>query len=301
MSEVSSIPGKPAPYEVRPSAISFGEGPPQVVIYIEHLAEALAYILANKIVSIEVDTKSPHTRPLQLDFGFLKELPNLSGLECRMNISTKTDLEPLYQIHELRQLGWPGRTSPPIDLSNFPNLEYLSLRHQPSTRGWEKLTKLRVLRLSVTGSNDLEFLSNLKSLAKLEISDSSIESLAGIERLPKLERLDIFVTPKLTDISSIPKCKSLRFLYVEKAKRLTDYSPLAESTSIESLKLVTPIDSVEFVPHMKSLKILLFNDINSNDLSPLLQAKSLKQLDFYPEKRSYSHTLAEIKQSLGIP
>src|SRR5262245_38954167 len=288
------------PNQVRPTSISFGEGPPQVVVYLEHLSEALAYVRDNKIVSIEVDTHSPQKQPLQIDFGFLDQISNLSGLECRMNISKKTDLGPVHRLKKLKQLGWPARTTPVIDFSCFPELEYLSFKHLPGTTGWETLSKLRVLRLAFSGDTDLGFLKNLKSLARLEVADSPIESMACIEHLDHLEKIEIFISPKLTDISSIAKCKNLKYLYVDKTKRLTDYSSLAESKSIETLKLLTPIDSVDFVPRMKSLRSFFCQAINSNDLSPLLQAKSLKQLDFYPEKQSYSHKLADIRRSLGI-
>jgi internalin A len=288
------------PYEVQKTSISFGEGPPQVVVYLEHLDEALAYVRDKKIVSIEVSTHRPDPKPQHIDFSFLNEIPNLSGLECRMNIAKNTDLGPLYKLKKLTQLAWPARTTPEVDLSYFPGLEYLSFRHRTSTRGWQTLSKLRTLRLSVSGEEDLKFLKHLESLVRLEVADSDIKSMSGIERLNHLQRIDIFILSKLMDISTIAKCKNLKYLYVENTKNLTDFSPLAKSASIETLKLLTPIDSVSFVPRMKSLKSFFSRAINSNDLSPLLQAKSLNYLDIYPEKRSYTPKVADIKQALGL-
>jgi hypothetical protein len=288
------------PYKVRPTSISFGEGPPQVVVYLEHLSKALAYVRDHKITSIEVDTHGSQAQPLHIDFGFLDELPQLNGLECRMNISKKTDLGPLHKLKQLKQLAWPARTTPEIDFSCFAELEYLSFKHQPSTPGWDRLSKLKVLRLSFAGDTNLGFLKPLKSLVRLEVADSPIESMAGIEHLDHLEKLQIFISPKLVDIASIAHCKNLKHLYVDKTKRLTDFSPLAGSKSIEILELRTPVDCLEFVPQMKALRRFSCNEVNSNDLSPLLQAKSLKHLDIYPDKRSYAPKLAEIKQALGL-
>jgi internalin A len=237
---------------------------------------------------------------MHIDFSFLNELPNLRGLECRMNISKRSDLGPLHKLKGLKQLAWPARTTPDVDLACFPELEYLSFRHVPSASGWQALSRLRVLRLSVAGSKDLKFLSDLKSLAKLEVADSDIESLAGIENLDALDRVEIFMLPQLADIFALAKSKNLRDLYVDKTKRLTDYSPLAGSRSLQSLRLMTPIDSVDFVPRIGSLQSFLCHEIHSNDLSALLRAKSLKHLEIVPEKRSYTPKVAEIKQSLGI-
>ena len=288
------------PYLARPTSISFGEGPPQVVVYLEHLDAALAYVREHRITSIEVDTHAPQKQPLQIDFGFLDQLPQLSGLECRMNVSKKTDLAPLHRLKHQKQLGWPARTTPDIDLACFPGLEHLSIRQQASTRGWQALPRLKMLRLSVAGGRNLAFLKELASLARLEVADSPIESMDGIEALDRLEKLELFNLSQLTDIAAIARCSSLRYLYVEKTKRLTDYSPLAASRSLETLKLLTPIDSVDFVPRITSLKRFLCNAVQSDDLSPLLQATSLEQLDIHPEKRSQTPKVAEIRQRLGI-
>lgn len=289
-----------APYQVRPTAISFGEGPPQVVIYLEHLEEGLAYVRDHKIVSIEVDTHASQAQPLLIDFSFLDALPQLTGLECRMNISKKADLGPVHRLKGLKQLAWPARTTPALDLSCFPELTCLSFRQVPGTKGWDALSKLRYLRLSVSGDKDLRFLAPLKSLVRLEVADAAIESMDGIASLDCLEKIELFLPSKLTDIDSIGQCKSLKYLYIDKAKRVTDFSSLAVSASIEDLQLLTPVDSLAFVPKMKSLKRFFCHAVTSNDLSPLLQAKTLTALDIHPDKRGYAPSLAQVRQALGI-
>ena len=80
------------------------------------------------------------------------------GPRMPMNVSKKTDLAPLHRQTKLKQLAWPARTTPAVDLACFPELEDLSFRHLPSTHGWESLTRLKWLRLSVSGDKNLEFL-----------------------------------------------------------------------------------------------------------------------------------------------
>lgn len=287
-------------HEVRPTSISFGHGPPQLVVYIEHPTEAVAFALDKQLTSIEVATHATGAHPVQVDFGFLNELPHLTGLECRMNVSNKSDLAPVHALKGLVQLAWPARTTPPVDLARFPKLEDLSFKQVPGTSGWDRLARLKNLRLSVSLLGDLRFLADCKSLVKVELSDSPTETLDGLGGLSKLQVVDIVMLPKLVDISALAKCKCLTDLSVEKTKRLTDFSSLASSKSIENLRLLTPVDSLDFVPRMKALKSLFCHEILSNDLSPLAQAKSLQDVDVYPQKRSYSPTLEQIKASLDL-
>lgn len=290
----------PKSFEVRPSAISFQTGPRQAVIPLEYIAEGIEFVRKNAIASIEIETLEPHLNPLLVDFSFLDQLPDLIGFECRMNISKKSDLKPLFRCKKLKQLGWPARTTPPIDLSFFPRLECLSIKHRDSTVGWNALHRLNYLRLSLSDNLDLKVISHLNSLVRLEVSDASIVSMTGIERLDNLERIDIFSLPKLMDISSIAMCKSLKILHVNQTRRLTDFSVLAESNSIEQLRLLTRVDSVDFIPAMKSLKKFFCNALQTNDLSPLLKASSLVYFDIQPRKRTHDPSVEDIIVALGI-
>ena len=287
-------------HEVNATSVSFGEGPPQLAINLEQLEEGVAYAIEKNITSIEITTQAVGAKPVEIDFSFLNALPSLVGLECRMNVSKKSDLGPVHALANLQQLAWPGRTTPPVDLSCFPKLEYLSFKQVPGTPGWDRLTRLKHLRLSVSLQTDVKFLSSLESLTTLELSDSPTETLDGLEGLSKLKRVDILSLPRLADISALAACQGLTHLSVEKTKRLTDFSALAASNSIESLRLLVPVDTLDFVPRMKALKTFFAHDIVSNDLSPLLQAKSLEKLGLHPDKRGYAPPLAEVKAALGL-
>jgi hypothetical protein len=86
--------------------------------------------------------------------------------------------------------------------------------------------------------------------------------------------------------------KRLTFLHVEKCANVTDYSFLSGNDSIEEL-FISDLDSLSFVPNMKRLHKLHFWNLKDGDLSPVLQAKSLKVVWFL-DKRHYSHRRAEI-------
>ncbi|MEZ4360757.1 MAG: hypothetical protein R3B48_11290 [Kofleriaceae bacterium] len=288
-----------ASFEVRPSAISFDRGPPQAVIPLERLAEGVAFVRREGLRSLELDSLEPSPKVRQIDFGFLDEIPELFGFECRMNVSKKADLAPLFRRRELRQLGWPARTTPPMDLSSFPSLECLSIKHQASTTGWAALTRLQYLRLSLSGAEDLALLAPLGALERLEVADAFIKSMDGVEHLEALERLDLFALPRLTDISAVARCARLRSLHVHQTRRLSDFSALA-GAPVEELRLFTKTDDLEFVAMLPALRTLFCNGLQSDDLAPLLRAKALRSIDLQPRRRSQVPSLEEVIRALGL-
>jgi hypothetical protein len=289
-----------APFQVWPKAPSFDRGPQQVEIPLQRLAEGMAFVRQNKFDSMLLTSLEPPGSAQLIDFGFLDELADLSGFECSVNVSRKSDLGPLFRLTKLKQLGWFGRTVPPFDLSHFPALECLAIKHQATTTGWDALSRLEYLRLSLSDETDLQVLKRLTALTRLEVSDSPIESMAGIEQMDTLERIDLFNLPKLTDISAIAECRKLKVLYVHNTKQLTDFSALGASKSLERLRLFTPTASVDFVPTIKTLKDFFCKGITPDDLAPLLLATSLESLDMQPRKRSHIPSIDDIRKTLGI-
>ncbi|EAT7817951.1 toxin, partial [Salmonella enterica] len=105
-------------------------------------------------------------------------------------------------------------------------------------------------------------------------------------------------SPNVIDISSINKIKTLSYLHVEKCKKLTEFSFLRDNESICDLFL-SDVDSLSFIPEMKSIKNLKFWNLKDGDLSYLLNSSTLKTVDFHPDKKSYSHRKDEINKKIG--
>lgn len=100
-----------------------------------------------------------------------------------------------------------------------------------------------------TKNIDFKFISSLKNLAELKISSSSVKNLSGAEGLCNLKIMHL---PNIIDVSAINKTKTLTFLRIERCKRLTDFSFLRNNKSIKELYLWSDVDSLSFVPSMKS-------------------------------------------------
>jgi internalin A len=102
----------------------------------------------------------------------------------------------------------------------------------------------------------------------------------------------------LVDISAVGELSKLKDLYVEKCKRLRDFSCLNENDSIEEI-FISELDSIKFVSSMKEIKSLKFWDLQDGDISPVFAARSLKDVFFTPNKKHYTHTVQEVQTLLG--
>jgi internalin A len=102
--------------------------------------------------------------------------------------------------------------------------------------------------------------------------------------------------PALKVGNEINKLTSLRDLHVEKCG-WTDFSNLR----LDSLRtlFVSKAQSLRFIKQLKKLDDLDFWDCVDGDLSPILAHPSLTRINFYPEKKHYSHKLAEVRGELA--
>ena len=147
-------------------------------------------------------------------------------------------------------------------------------------------------------------LKGLPQLETLEITQSDLVSLAGIERLNKLKELKLAYLPKLVEIDAIAQvASSLRLCEFDRVPKITSYGPLEKLRELRCLVLnpggVVP--SLNFLTGLSNLEMFSFvrTTIGSGDLSPILGLKKLKQLGFF-DRRGYSHKEKELKEVFGI-
>lgn len=131
--------------------------------------------------------------------------------------------------------------------------------------------------------------------------------IEGIERMKNLERLRIFSSPKLENISPIGKMVHLKELGLELAK-ITDYSALASLINLEKLYLdgdmyrYQRLDNIHFVKEMKKLKVLSLTstrmtDKNFDAMTHLISLEELRiSLNYPTEEFEKLRALPHLKQ-----
>jgi hypothetical protein len=124
---------------------------------------------------------------VQLDV--LNRTPNLEGLRWHPPIPKTADMSALKLHPKLKYLSIV-QPKLALDLTAFPQLEFLQFRFSENVIGYNTSKGLRSIAISgLTG--DFGFLRGVKNLAELQVSRSTIKSLAGIDKLANLQELEL--------------------------------------------------------------------------------------------------------------
>lgn len=234
------------------------------------------------------------------DLDFLEGVPDLTELYVQDPIA---DISGLVTLKALRWLLLAGNKNK-LDFSNFPHLEVLRAGWGTGLKNLDCCRKLRRLYFSKFNpkSKNLLSFSNLTSVEELELVQSTIESLEGVEKLIKLNALELYYMRNLEDFSSLLSLrKTLTKLRFGHCKKLEGIEKVAELGSLKALAITDcgEIPSIGFITRLKNLDFFSFVNTNviDGDLTPLLDCKSLTFAGFL-NKRHYSHKSEEIKALL---
>lgn len=208
-----------------------------------------------------------------------------------------SSIESIYTLDNLKLLSLKGNKMK-IDLSKLSQIEVFYCKYSKAIQNIDSLLNLKDLFIISFNNWDLKLLQRLSELKILRLTGGDFQSLEGIGTMNKLERLDICYNPKLMFPNEINKLSSIKKLHIEKCKKMTDFSFLENNMVIEEL-FVDKIESLNFIPSMKKLKSINFQDCTDGNLTPLLESSSLEQINFFPNKKHYTHALDEIISITG--
>lgn len=192
----------------------------------------------------------------------LYELPALKTLQCqtvgkKACCATNSSKEPLFCI----------------DYANLPNIESVGVC-QKGHLNYNKLPKLKALRISGYGGADLTQVFSSPVLNTLSMTQCKLQTLEGIQQSERIQCLYLYYDRSLCDISALRKVKnSLRALRIENCPKIKDFSVLGELENLELLELSgsNELPSLDFLLTMKNLKTFVFNiNVKDGDLTPCL-------------------------------
>lgn len=127
-----------------------------------------------------------------------------------------------------------------------------------------------VLDSTTLTMNDINNISKLENLKKLDIRNSSLDDISFIEDLKKLTVLRINVSTKVNDFSVLEKLENLFTLEINgNIGKSSDMSSLAKLDKVSTLYLTLTQDrNIDFIKEMSGLSLLsldcsvdLYNDI----------------------------------------
>jgi hypothetical protein len=265
----------------------------------DKLEEYLKYYKSKDCDTIGIAVSRFHGYKLD-DLNFLSSIPQLKALYLQDSIP---GISTIQSLNELQWLLLP-ESKQKLDLSNFPKLEVIRGSWNSKLKNLSSCNSLHTISLSKYNpiNKDIREFSYLSKLEELEINQSTIECLKGVEKIANLRSLEVSYMPRLQDISSISGLKcSLEKLRFRNCKKVASFEVIDELEHLKELGINNcgDVTSIKFIEYLKRLEHFSFVNTNvvNGDLSPCLKLKNLRHVGFL-DKRHYSHKLSEIEANL---
>jgi protein phosphatase 1 regulatory subunit 7 len=236
------------------------------------------------------------------DLSFLEECSDLRYLEVveQKNVNTRY-LDGLYNLRGLR-LQSPGAG---IDFACFEELEVFIGDWHIDNHNVDQARELRILSACQfkPRSCDLRVLAGLPRLERLDLTQTNITSLAGLETLEDLRYVDFAYAPKLESLDTLA-CPGIgiRELCLSHAKRISSYKPIASLSHLRRLQLSScaPMADLRWTAGMNRLDMFTFVETNveDGDLSPLLDLPALQSAHAM-DKKHYNYKFRALNELLN--
>ena len=264
-----------------------------LTIHVENFKEGVEYAAQKKLQQIHLI--GGRAKNVIVDFKELNKLSEtLQDISFIQDIGNVINFESIYNLKEMRKVYFQDKQKFTFDISRFTKLQHLGSDYWNGLTNLDKAYSLNSLVICKYPFPDLLLLSALRNLEILHIYSSQIQSLNGVERL-SIRELCLARNNKLEDIHQINEVSSLESLQIEGCRRLENFSVLKGNSHIEDL-FIDKLDSIDFVESMPHLKKINFWNCKDGNMSPLLKSQSLEVVNFYPNKKHYTHTLKEIEE-----
>lgn len=264
-----------------------------LTIHVENFKEGVEYAAQKKLQQIHLI--GGRAKNVIVDFKELNKLSEtLQDISFIQDIGNVINFESIYNLKEMRKIYIHDKQKFTFDVSRFTKLQHLGGDYWNGLINLDKAYSLTSLVICKYPFPNLVQFSALRNLEVLHIYSSKIQNLDGVEKL-SIRELSLARNNKLEDIHKINEVSSLENLEIECCKKLLDFSFLKGNSNIKDL-FIDKLDSIDFVESMPNLKKINFWNCKDGNMTPLLKSQSLEDVNFYPNKRHYTHTLKEIEE-----
>ena len=244
---------------------------------------------------------------LSLSNNYIVDISPLSSLtalvELDLSLNQIVDITPLSNLTRLKTLNL-GRNN----LYDYKRRQdFLSSTYHGS-RGLKpgyfsltplaNLTRLERLNLSGNGaldqdshvygnaplahmSNDVDVLSNLRSLVELDLSGGNLYNLSFLSGLTRLRTLDLSGSYRLQNLTPLAGLTALRVLKLNSTD-ITDLAPISALTDLEVLELkwISDLENLQPLSSLTALTQLIVRTLSGvQQLSPLSSLTNLEILE----------------------
>lgn len=215
--------------------------------------------------------------------SFIKELSIDSGSYINVN--------NIYLLEKLETL-WINNNNygEEIDLTKLKSLTKLIIANScVNLKGLYNLPNLITLKLQKFNEIDLTKFEMMNKLTSLELVQSKIRTLDGVEKMKNLKCLTLFYSSKLLSIEKISVLKNLEYLEIRNCKKIENYECLKLLKNLKRLSIYdsSTLNDLLFVNQLKSLEFigLINTNVNDGNIEPLIKIKS----HGYTNKKNFNY------------
>lgn len=203
------------------------------------------------------------------DIAFLRQCPTITSLKIIPAYSAaKFDYSPIYHMPNLKELncqtvyGHKNALKADVEYSHFPSLQCVYASGAKGHRNLESVKGLRHLYLG-QGQPASKLLTgfDFSELEKLDLCQSPIRSLNGIDQAACIQKLSLSYCRSLEDVAALASVgKTLTSLEIESCGKIKDFSWLYHLPNLENLVLFgsNTLPNLSFLDSMPNLKSFRF-------------------------------------------
>ena len=255
------------------------------------LEEHIQYIQENQFEKVYVVAD---------DIAFLRQCPTITSLKIIPAYSAaKFDYSPIYDMPNLKELncqtvyGHKDALKAAVDYSHFPSLQCVYASGAKGHRNLESVKGLRHLYLG-QGQPASKALTgfDFSELEKLDLCQSPIRSLNGIDQATCIQKLSLSYCRSLEDVVALEFVgETLTSLEIESCGKIKDFSWLYHLPNLENLVLfgsntLPNLGFLESMPNLKSFRFtmnVLDGDLGLCQNIPYVYCKNRKHYNFKDE------------------
>jgi protein phosphatase 1 regulatory subunit 7 len=269
----------------------YTNGKRSIIIDSDYIDECMRVYNQNHLDGVAITTS--HDYRLQ-NVDFLAEYPKIKHLSISDGIN---DINAIHTLKSLESLIISGKNRK-IDFLHFPSLTELITDWSPHFLNMDKCAHLKRLSLYnyAPKTKDCLNISNVPWVKRLEITQSPIHTLNGLEKFDQLEEFELNYCSKLETLCCLEESKntlvSLRF---DHCKSIINHDYVIRLDHLNTLAYNDggTMPSIKFIKKMTSLKDFMFvgTDVTDGDITPCI---GLNYAGF-SNKKHFSHTMEQIK------
>ena len=267
------------------------DGTKSIIVNSDCINECMSLYDRHHLDGVAITTS--HNYRLQ-NVNFISEYPQIKHLSISDGIN---DITAILTLSKLESLVLSGKNRR-IDFLHFPLLVQLIIDWSPYFLNMDKCTCLKHLSLYNYNpkSKDCLSISNIPWVKKLQITQSPIRTLNGLDKFNQLEELEINYCSKLETLCCIEKSKeTLVSLLFDHCKLIKNHDYVIKLYHLHTLAFNHGgiIPSLKFINKITSLKSFRFvnTDVTDGDITPCI---GLRYAGF-SNKKHFSHTMQQIK------